>query len=102
MKKEKFKFHMSEEELKKEDISPFEIFEAFFGKSKKDSEKMKKFSYYFLWVILVLSSWFLIALITVLLGESIGIRPGRLILGALGLYSIKWAKETAKKLKGFK
>lgn len=59
---------------------------------------LKILLFYFLFIVLVFLSWVVIALITVSMGEVIGIKPGSVILGALGLYSIKWAKGRAKKL----
>ena len=69
----------------------------------------KTLVFYFLFIILVILFWIVIGLITVLMGETIGVRLedshiGSLILGGLGWLSVKqaWsmARKLAKKIKG--
>ena len=49
-------------------------------------------------VVFVLLSWSAIGIISVFLGEIIGVRPGGLILGILGLLSIKLSWDLALKI----
>jgi len=65
-KKETLKFY-SEEELKKEGISSSEVFEAFFGKSKKGGEKTKalRFLSKFIYIILGIYAFLVVASSTI-------------------------------------
>jgi len=63
--------------------------------------KMKIFktlAFCFLFIVLILLFWFVIAVITVLMGETIGIRPGSVVLGILGIISLKLAWSMAWRL----
>ncbi len=55
-KKETFKFYMSEGELKKAGTSSSEVFEAFFGKNKKEGKAMMLISWLIISVALI-SVW---------------------------------------------
>lgn len=58
----------------------------------------KTLPFYFLFIVFVFLFWLVLALITVLMGETIGIRPGRVVLGILGIASIKLAYNIAWRL----
>ena len=59
---------------------------------------IKALLFFILLVILVFLFWSAIGIITVLMGEIIGVRPGSIILGLLGFLSVKLAWNLTLKL----
>ena len=59
---------------------------------------LKTLSFSFMFVFLVFLSWTVIAIINVFIGEIMGVRAGGIILGALGIFTVKLAWDITRKI----